>query len=45
MAADVDVKMSDRQEEMLDMELEKFLENAINPLSIPNETNSYPMWN
>jgi hypothetical protein len=45
MAADVDVKMSDRKEEMLDMELEKFLENAINPLSIPNETNSYPMWN
>ena len=45
MAADVDVKMSDRQEEMLDVELEKFMANAINPLSIPNETNSYPMWN
>ena len=45
MAADVDVKMSDRQEEMLDIELEKFMANAINPLSITNETNSYPMWN
>jgi hypothetical protein len=45
MATDVDIKMSDRKEELLDMELEKFMENAINPLNKPNETNSYPMWN
>ena len=45
MAADVDIKMSDRKEELLDIELEKFMENAINPLNKPNETNSYPMWN
>jgi len=45
MAADVDIKMSDRKEELLDIELEKFMANAINPLSNPNETNSYPMWN
>jgi hypothetical protein len=45
MAADVDIKMSDRKEELLDIELEKFMENAINPLNKLNETNSYPMWN
>ena len=45
MAADVDIKMADRKEELLDIELEKFMENAINPLQKPNETNSYPMWN
>tara|TARA_R110002051_G_scaffold252907_1_gene312101 strand:- start:235 stop:714 length:480 start_codon:yes stop_codon:yes gene_type:complete len=45
MAADVDIKMSDRKEELLDIELEKFMENAINPLNKPNETNRYPMWN
>ena len=45
MASDVDIKMSERKEELLDIELERFMENAINPLKNPNETNSYPMWN
>jgi hypothetical protein len=45
MAADVDIKMSDRKEELLDIELEKFMANAINPLNKPSQTNSYPMWN
>jgi hypothetical protein len=43
MAADVDVAMSDRKEELLDMELEKFMEHALYPIGLEHEP-KYHNW-
>ena len=43
MAADADVAMSDRKEELLDMELEKFMEHALHPVGFQHEP-KYHNW-
>jgi len=43
MAADADVAMSDRKEELLDMELEKFMEHALHPVGFQHEP-KYDNW-
>ena len=45
MAADVDIRMDERKEHLLDQELEKFMENAINPTKyIQNNDSTHFMW-
>ena len=41
MAADVDVKIRDRREELFDLELEKFVEKIMGSESVENST---PTW-
>ena len=43
MAADADVAMSDRKDDLLDMELEKFMEHALYPVGFEHEP-KYHNW-
>jgi hypothetical protein len=43
MAADADVSIKDRKEELLDMELEKFLDHAIYPVGMQRES-EFDIW-
>ena len=43
MAADVDIKIHERKEHLLDTELERFMENAVNPLGNYSEP-KFPTW-
>jgi len=45
MAADVDIRMDERKDHLLDEELERFMENAINPTKyIHNNESTHYMW-
>ena len=43
MAAEVDIKIHERKDYLLDKELERFMENAVNPLGYPSEP-EFPTW-
>jgi hypothetical protein len=43
MAADVDIKIHERKDDLLDKELEKFMENAVNPTKYISEP-KFPTW-
>ena len=44
MASDVDVRINERKEQLLDEELEKFLENALHPVSGIQQESNYNSW-
>jgi hypothetical protein len=45
MAADVDIRMDERKDHLLDQELERFMENAVNPTKyIQNNDSTHYMW-